>query len=82
LTNTFQTAGILSIIKGALVLQKKTIHAQTGVTKKLGHCPSLENGQIVDPANITTFSGQTVGQGKKRRIIVNSSDAAERRVIY
>jgi hypothetical protein len=64
------------------VLQKETIPAQPGVTQKLGHYPSLENGQIVVPANITPFSGKTVGQGKKRRILVNNFDAAVRRVIY
>ncbi|KAG0645604.1 Polyketide synthase [Hyphodiscus hymeniophilus] len=69
------TAGILSIIKGALVLQKQAIPAQPGIAQNLGRYPSLENGQIVVPAKTTPFSHLN-GQGKKRRILVNNFDAA------
>lgn len=63
------------------MLQKEAIPAQPGIAQKLGHYPSLENGQIVVPASMMPFSGETVGQGKKRRIFVNNFDAAVRRIV-
>lgn len=63
-----------------MVLQKEAIPAQVGIPKKLGNYPCLENGQILVPGNAMPFSGQTVGQGK-RRILVNNFDAAVCRFI-
>jgi hypothetical protein len=75
LTNNSQAAGILSLIKGAMVLQKEIIPAQVGIPQKLGHYPCLEKGQILVPGSAMPFSGKTVGQ-VKRRILVNNFDAA------
>jgi hypothetical protein len=80
LANISQAAGILSLIKGAMVLKKETIPAQVGIPQKLGHYPCLENGQILVPGNAMPFSGETVGQGKGR-ILVNNFDAAVCRFI-
>jgi hypothetical protein len=78
LTDNFKTAGILSLIKGAMVLQKETIPAQVGIPQKLAHYPCLENGQILVPGNSMPFS--SVGKNK-RRLLVNNFDAAVRRVL-
>ena len=70
-----QTAGILSLIKGAMVLQKETIPAQVGIPQKLGRYPCLENGQVLVPGSPVPFPGPAAGQGK-RRVLVNNFDAA------
>jgi acyl transferase domain-containing protein len=77
LTNSLQAAGILSLIKGAMVLKKEVIAPQVGMPQKLGHYPCLENGQILVPGDQIPFSSPTAGQGR-RRILVNNFDAAVR----
>lgn len=73
--DNYQTAGILSLMKGAMVLQKETIPAQVGIPQKLAHYPCLENGQILVPANSISFPSVPKS---KRRVLVNNFDAAVR----
>ena len=76
-TDNLQAAGVLSLIKAAMVLKKETIPPQVGMPQNLGHYSCLENGQILVPGNPISFSSPTVGQGR-RKILVNNFDAAVR----
>jgi acyl transferase domain-containing protein len=75
LTDDSQTAGILSLIKATMVLQKETIPPQVGISQKLGPYSCLKNGQMLVPENPISFSGPSNGQGR-RRVLVNNFDAA------
>lgn len=73
-----QTAGIVSLIKGALVLERKLIPAQPGIPSRLKQYPSIESGRILVPAFERPFSESITKEGSKRRVLVNNFDAAVR----
>jgi hypothetical protein len=73
----FQSAGLVSLIKASMVLRKKMIPPQVGVSQKRGNYPSLRNGRICVPDCPVPFSDPPDGQ-RRRRILVNNFDAAVR----
>ena len=70
-----QAAGITSLIKAVMMLQKSTIPPQPGMPFKLNHkFPPLDKMNVIIPAKNMPFAASK--NSTKRRLLVNNFDAS------